>query len=345
MKIVTQPLTFEAGESLVPEDLNAVFQYAADAVADAAEKRYREVVLPLSFEKSAGSGYANTDSSEVRSFRFVPPATCYITRGYLTANLTSDAAVNVTLREANTGLEPQGATDPWLSTDEASADASETITDFNPDRVLLVKDTEYVFRVESTGTFTIERFEVSVHLLLDRWTPAGATDVPSFEPVLLDESSGVDAAVVAANQADFAAETAKFSAKDSAPVPFIFALHDFTAAADPDLTRFYLPRFDSARATARIVRIDLFATMAAAGGFGELVAANVYDETGTYVGGAEAFIQGVTEAHGVAAISISLAEATAGISANEAKDFYLYLYSTSLTTCRKAYAVVWIDTE
>ena len=137
MKLVTDPFKFTTGDVLDPHDINQVWRYASEGIADTAQRRYKEVVFPLSFTKSVSSGYAHTDNADLRRFRFEMPVAGFVTRAFLTGNITSSADVEVEIVRVSTGLPPAGCPDPWLRIDSTGGVAAD-VSDFGPVRFPLL---------------------------------------------------------------------------------------------------------------------------------------------------------------------------------------------------------------
>lgn len=298
MKVISsvQPVVISAGEIFGPEDQNRIYNYARDAVSDVAEKRYTRSPLTLPFVTDVGSAYTQALTAENLSYLFICPTTCIIERAFLDANMTSSAEVQVNITKLSGGSTPDGATTPWLSSGGAISSASTDTKDNNQDRVLLEANTAYVIAVSSSSNFTLERFDVILHLLTDRWMPSGALAIPLFSPTLVTDADARDATTVTNNNTALSTEAAKFAANKYAPAPFMCIKHGMVSGTDADLLRFTLPRIKSSRAQAVVRRIYVACAMTSnAGG---TVSATLKDSGGSTLASASVNMAGITRSFG-----------------------------------------------
>src|SRR5690606_7273454 len=97
-------------------------------------------------------------TAAVRSFRLLFPVRVSIERAYLRFYGSGDAPVNIALEKS--GVPVAGV--PFLSVTPGGTDGS--VSAFNGDRVTLNADTEYVLRMESTGSFSSKNTFVELHV-------------------------------------------------------------------------------------------------------------------------------------------------------------------------------------
>ncbi len=180
MKVISsqQAVRFTTGDALSPTDLNDVFLYAKDAVADVSEKRYALAAIVFPFVVDVGTGIVNTDTVGVRTRRFTCPVACTVVRAFLDGNLTAASAVTISLQRAVTAVVPSGATAPYLNV-AAGATTADDVDDTNIQSVTLDAGVSYDL-VIAGASFTTERFNVVLHVQVDRWRAFGTLDVPSF---------------------------------------------------------------------------------------------------------------------------------------------------------------------
>lgn len=342
MKVIDAPLTFVTGDVLPPEDLNALYLYARDAVADVASKRWAKSIFPIQCAQIVGTAVDET-AGALLVHRFKCPQTCIVERAYLSANLTSAAEVTIAITATSGGATPTGATTPWLTTKGAVASAATDTNDINTDRFVLTADTEYSITIASSGTFDFSRLDITLHLAIDRWTLAGTTSVPDFDPVLVTDASARDATVVVANNAALTTEAGKFAASPGAVMPMVFHVHNFLSGTDADLRTITIPRISDARAKMVVKRIYVFADMAANGGAGDTVTADLQNAAGASQATAVADVNGVAYAAGDSgALTVNLHGS--GVSAaTVADDFKLVLTNNDAANqCDRATVLVWV---
>lgn len=348
MKVYTTPVEFNAGQTLDPSDLNNVFTYTRDVIADVASRRYTRSMLTYQFVTGVGTAYTNT-ANELLTYRFTCPNTCVIERAYLSANMTSSAEVKVDITTAAGGA-VSGAVSPLLTTGGAVASAGTTVEDFAGNRIVLTAGAEYKITVSSTGTFTLSRFDVTLHVLTDRWVPSGTDVSPSLSPTLFDEGTAPDATIVNANGTAASTAASSLASYVQAPSPVLFAIHGLTNATGLAYRSFSLPRFDSARATSKIVAAYVYAFMNGTGG--STVTATIQDASVSTLYTATANVSGVPFASGGGVISspLVLSAATTGISVDVdtssflGSDWNITLTNASATTtATKAYCILWLS--
>jgi hypothetical protein len=347
MKVLTsQPIAFETGDTLAPEDLNAVFLYAKDALEDVSSKRWAEGMIPFPFVEDVGTAYTQAMNVEERTYRFTCPVNCVVKRGYFSGNFTATPAAGDTvgLRVDLTdtgGAVPAGATAPYLQSGAtAVASATTDTSDSNLERVALTGGTEYKFVVSiaAGGVFTLNRFDVVLHVDVDRWSVSGSLAIPNFDPTpFVDGVAGGNAATVAALQTSLNTEAAKLANAKTAPMPILLAVrHNFTNATSINVTRFTIPRVASARAKMVLKRIYIYAYTAGA----TTVRGILRDQAGAQIGGnIDCVVAGTQASKDSGALSVAL---DGGVSATTTSDYTFELVDTSATNVIKAYAIGWV---
>lgn len=342
MKVLpSQNVDFAAGDILSPDDLNDLWLYSKDCVDDVKQKRFAITPLPLQFVEAVDTPYTEAMNIEERTFRFKSPFPVIVTRGFLHANLVSTAAVKVDIVPAAGGTVP-GCTSPFLTTGGAVASASVDTFDENVDKFVLAKDTEYLIKVTTTGTFTLNRFDVILLLATDRWASSGTPSPPDFAPTLVRDVDNRDATVVNANNTALTTEANKFAANKSAPMPMMFVKHGMLSGTSANLRTFRVPLVDVVRCRMRAVRIYVFAYMAGVGG--GTVTADLQNSAGVSQASAVANVAGVTQATGDSgALTNKLIEGVVGCSADNAQDWKLVLSnSAGAVNAIKVVALVWV---
>lgn len=331
MKVIssTQSVRFTTGDALSPSDLNDVFLYAKDAAADVAEKRFAVAALALQFTP----GTINTSSLGTRTHRFVCPVACTIARAFLDGNITAAAEVTFSIQRADTSAIPTGATTPWLHI-AAGATTADDVNDTSIQAVTL--EAGVVYDIIATGTsFMVERLNIVLHVLVDRWRAGGALDVPSF--AFNDFTDGLaDALLVDAAADALTVEAAKFSARSMGPGLALqnAAFNNATAAAD--LLR-VLPVPSSSRCASRIVRAYLSTSVT---GVGQVVTALLRDETGATVAtlsNNHAADLVMTDDSGALAISLNGGVETL------LEDFTVEFSATTAVTVTRAALLLWLE--
>lgn len=339
MKVIeTSPLFWATGDALSPEDLNRAWLYAKDAIIDVREKRWARSAITFPFVEDVGTPYTQAMNAEELTYRFICPVTCIVERGFLHGNFTASADFAVRLLKSSDSSVPQGATNPYLEFDAAVTDAAVDTTEINVDKALLVAGTEYKIVVSGT-TFSLNRADVTLHIACDRWTTAGSLALPNFDPTLFTDYTKLNGATAATNNTNLSTEAAKFANAKTAPHPLLFVKHGLLSGTDADLRTFNIPRFDPARAKARIKRLYLWAYTAGAC----TISAQLQDETGANVGSAvNAVVAATTGSADSGALSVSLEQA-AGASADTTKDYRVVLANSSaVNNAIKVYALLWL---
>lgn len=206
MKVIStqQAVRFTAADALSPTDLNDVFLYAKDALADVTEKRFALAAVVFPFVKDAGSavnGIVNSDTIGVRTQRFTCPIACTVLRAFLNGNLTAASDVTISLQRAVTAALPTGATTPYLNV-AAGATTAADVEDTNTQSVTLDAGVSYDIIIAGSS-FTTERFDVVLHVQVDRWRTFGVLGVPDF--AFTDFTDGLADATLVANSVGGAA--------------------------------------------------------------------------------------------------------------------------------------------
>jgi hypothetical protein len=173
------------------------------------------------------------------------------------------------------GSTPSGATVPYLNVD-AGATTAVDVEDINIQAVTL--DAGVTYNLTMSGpSFTTERCNVVLHVLVDRWRATGSLDVPAFVYTDLVDSDGTsDANKINAASAALAAESAKFTAR--AMSPSLNVRTGFTSASGVLVGVLPLPSMT--RNVGRIVRAYLSSATAATG---QVVTAAIKDNSGVTV--------------------------------------------------------------
>lgn len=357
MKVVTSPFTWATGQPLPPEELNLLYEYARDAVDDVGRKRWAKAPLLFPFRSGLGTPYTEA-SGELLTYRFTCPFTCVVERCYLDGNFTCAAELKVSITKASDASTPTGASAPLLSTLGATtgndtggyaesatgiiATATDDTRDVNQDRFVLAAGVEYKLTVSSSAAFSLQRFDVILHLAVDRWTLGATTTMPRFAPTLFTDASARDATVVAANNTALATEAARFANARTACFPMLFVKHGFLSGTDADLLKRTIPLFDPARASCRILRSYVYAVMASAGGTGA-VTATIQNAAGAAQVTASATITGVAYASGDSGAVNKSLEGAAGDTVDTTKDWRLdFANADAAVSCSRAHALVWV---
>jgi hypothetical protein len=227
---------------------------------------------------------------------------------------------------------------PWLSTGAAVASSAVDTTDENVDRFVLTAGTEYQITVTSTGTFTLNRADIILHIGVDRFNTAGSLVVPDAEPILLVDGPP-NANTVATNNSGMATEAAKLANENGAMTPVLFMKHGLLSSTAAAECVFPIPSFSSARAQCKIKRVYLMAFMAGTGG--GTITATVKNAVPTTVLTVTANVAGVTQKSqdsGAQTIAIDNGDAS-----DTTKDFSItFANSSGVVNCIKVYAIVWL---
>jgi len=339
MKVYDKPYTFINGDVLDPHDINDVWRYKQEALADASARRYIESVVPLSFVRTSQTAYVYTDTAAVRTYSFTPPDDVYVTRAFLVATLSSIAAdVNITLK-ANGTTVPTGCTDPWL-TIASDADTGQEIRDLNPARFKLEGGTRYEITLESTGAFVATQFDVTFHIVSDRFGFDSANE-PDFQPTLVSEDIGLVEAIQDANETNFATEVAKLGVGSYAPVTY--CLHNVSSDNTfTDERTFRIPRIDNDRAPATIKRASMWVGFDA--NVNTIFTIEIVDEGSSVVAGSTFPVPTSTFGYkDLTGLSISLSASGSGLAADSGEDYAVRFKTSTSLTVHKAFIVLWIQ--
>ena len=339
MKVVSQPYTFVDGHVLDPDDLNRVWRYKQEALADATARRYVESVFPLSFVKDCATGYTNLDTPSTRTFSFTAPADLYVTRAFLNGVFSAiNAEIKITITKNSTGTTPDGCTDPWLNV-AADAPTGEEVRDYNAARFKLESGERYDVLLDSSAAFTVTRLDVHFHVLSDRF---GFSAAPSFQPTLANESVGGTKATQDANDTAFGTQVGNLVEDNYAAV--CFPLHDTSVNSSSFAGRkFPLPRIDTGRSTAKVVQMSFQIELDSAVTGNYL--AQITDGAGTIFNFAIVGITSpATTGYSVATFTRSIQTAVSGSAADTSADYFVEVtsqYPVS-ATIRKAFVTLWI---
>jgi hypothetical protein len=278
MKVIDSQssVNFNSNTALSPADINDVFLYAKDAVSDVGEKRYAIAAISFPFVQDMSTGLTNASTLQARRHRFICPVDCTVVRAFLEGSVTAAAAMTVDITTSG-GSTPSGATVPYLNVDAGATTAAD-VEDINIQAVTL--DAGVTYNLTMSGTsFTTERCNVVLHVLVDRWRATGALDVPTFVYTDLVDSDGTsDADKVNAASAALAVESAKFTRR--AMSPSLNVRTGFTSATAAADLLCSIPAPSDSRCASRIVRAYLSSATAATG---QVVTATIRDETGTTI--------------------------------------------------------------
>jgi hypothetical protein len=344
--LTTQPVQFQTGDILPPEDLNHVFLYARDAVLDVTEKRFTKSSLTFPFVVDMVTPYGDVmTGTEELIYRFICPTTCVVLRGFLNANMVSSAEVQVNITRT-LGGSITGLVSPWLSTVSntnttgAIVDNTVITTDINVDRFVLNAGDEYQIAVSSTGTFSLNRFDVTLDIATDRWCPSGTTSVPDFNPTLMTDASGLDPSIV--NNNVTALTTTMSGFVTHAPAPMLFVKHGLVSGTDINLCQFHVPRFLSSRAVSVIRRLYVWCFMSGTGG--STVSAILKNAAGTTITTASVNMSGLTHGSGDSGnVAVALHGAATD---NASNDFTVLLNNVSGgVNAIKIYALLWVSRQ
>lgn len=338
MKVISsqQAVRFTSGDALSPTDLNDVFLYAKDALADVSEKRYALAAIVFPFVDDVANGITNASILRVRTQRFTCPVACTVVRAFLNGSVTAASAMTIALKRAVTGVVPSGATIPFLNV-AAGATTAADVDDTNTQSVSLDAGVSYDLVIDGSS-YSTERCDVILHVQVDRWRAGGALAVPGLyfidftdglADALLVGSAGVGATV------ELTTEVAKLSARGmSAAMVTSTAFNFVTPAAD--LLK-VIPVPSSLRCSSRIVRAYL--TSSSQAGVGNSVSAVLKNAAGT----TEATL---TNSHTVDDImtvdSGALALALNGGVQLAAQDFTVQ-FSATAATINRASLILWFE--
>jgi hypothetical protein len=352
MKLVADPFKFVTGDVLDPHDINQVWRYGAEATIDNVSRRYKEVVFPLSFTKSVSSGYAHTDNADLRRFRFEMPVAGFVTRAFLTGNITSSADVEVEIVRVSTGLPPSGCPQPWLRIDSTGGVAAD-VSDFSPVRFPLLIGNQYDIQI-SGSNFTVDQLDLVVHMLIDRFAVGGSDSSGSFifSPALVNESNALDASVQSLNKGNMDAAgniIEAFGSTAVTPVPFVTHGLNLFSVPEANLRRFPVPRFGQGRSTPQAYALSLWLyssvplTAGSQWQFGLFTSAgsNPFSAFYTADGGETSFFVHLNAAPPPAP-PIALTDTADNTPATPASDYSVRFVSTQSINVEKAFGVLWV---
>jgi hypothetical protein len=337
VKVLTeQPVRFLPGEVLAPEDLNRVYRYAQDAVADVAQRRWAKSLLTFPFRRDVATPYTQSLSTEERTYRFTCPVECVVEGASLSANLTASGPARWNITTA-AGATPTGCTVPYLSTDDSVASSSVDISDVNVDKFVLAANTEYKLTLSGT-TFSAERADVALRLAIDRWKTGGTLDVPSFSPTLHAANGSPNAVTVNANTASLTTQAAKFAARASMTPALFVAPSNLSSATAATLRTWNVPLWEATRARARAVRLYVYAL---GGASASSVTAQLQDASSTVLASATTSVS-ANSAASASSGAISVPLTGTGVTETPASDYKVVL-SGGAASLTKAYALLWIE--
>lgn len=349
MKLVTDPFIFTSGDLLDPEDLNYAWRHAAEAVTDTAGRRFKEVAVPISFTKTVASGYAHTDNAELLRFRFKMPYASFVTRAFLSGNITSTAQVDIRFIKVSTSQPPAGCPSPWLSVEETGGVAAD-VQDFSPSRFQLESDEQYYVEI-SGANFTVNQLDLVIHILADRFMYTGddlSSNLLYFGPTLVNDSNVLDASVVALNQSNFTATANFLEAADSiVPTPVPFAVHGLILNSSPliNLRTFPLPRLGSGRASAKAYALSLHFYCSVGVPVGTVLQFALINSAGSNILSAFYTATGGETSgfvHFNAPATLALTDTADNTPTLPASDYYVRFISSGAQTVEKAFGVLWI---
>lgn len=339
MKVISsqQAVRFTAGDALSPTDLNDVFLYAKDALADVSEKRYALAAIVFPFVADVANGITNASILRVRTQRFTCPVACTVVRAFLNGSVTAASDMTIALKRAVTGVVPTGATTPFLNV-AAGATTTADVDDTNTQSVSLDAGVSYDLVIEGSS-YSTERCDVILHVQVDRWRAGGPLAVPGFD--FVDFTDGLaDALLVAGSAgvggaAGLTTEVAKLSARAmSAAMVTATGFNLFSVPAD--LLK-VIPVPSSLRCASRIVRAYL--TSSSQAGVGNSVSAVLKNAAGTTVAT-------LTNSHTVDDImtvdSGALALTLNGGVELAAQDFTVQ-FSATAATINRASLILWFE--
>jgi len=325
MKVVSQPYTFYDGQVLDPEDLNRVWRYKQEALADAAGRRYIESVFPLSFVKDCATGYASTDTADTRTFSFTAPADLYVTRAFLNGVFSAiNAEIKITIVKNSTGTTPDGCTDPWLNVDESAA-VNEEVRDLNPARFKLESGERYDILLDSSAAFTVTRLDVHFHVLSDRFA-FGAE--PKFTPLLATESLNGTLAAQNSNDSAYGTQVGNLVEDNYAAVTYSVANMYLTNNTTTDYQKFPIPLIADSRSTATVVGMSLHVGLNV-GITGRDITAQIEDSAGVPQDSVTITMSGGTTGYQSKTTSVDIDSASTGAVITPASDYAVRIYVSS----------------
>lgn len=343
MKINTSaPHIFVDGELLDPVKANGNLQACINAESEASSRRYSRSMLVLRFQTDCGAGYTQALSAENRSFRIMSPKALVIERAFWAYEGTgADIAINLT--EVASGLAPAGFVNPLVSVAAGAPEA----TDLDIRQIPLAAGVHYKLTMTAAGAFTGTKAELVLHVAADRFQGlSGADELQVPLPAYLTEVSTLAAATWNAHVASAVApcDANLGDGYKAGYKPMFFHFPGLTSGTAVALTRWDVPRADSALRRQRIVAFTGYAVLASNGAAGQTVTWSVLDQAGVTVASFVIPVDGVTYAHLTAhSLTISLQAATALIRSNTSLDFRIVVATNGATTIQKTYAFFWLE--
>jgi len=336
VKVISSPYTFIDGDVLDPRDLNRVWKYKQEALADAASRRYIESAVSISFAKDCATGYSNSDSAGIRTFTFKSPFDVYVTRAFLNGEFSAKSdEVVVYMKETSSGNPPDGCTVPWLSI-SADEPLNEEVRDVSPARFKLAANTQYEILLDSAAAFTASRLDLTFHVLSDRFAFGPE---PSFSPTIVNEFSSLSQSTQSTNSSNFSSAVSGLTTNSYAPV--CLSLHNVSTdnTSSPD-RRIPIPRIGDSRATPTAVSISFQFKRTA--GTSTAFYARIVDAGGTPLGLASLTTASTSTQLAFSTINVNLHTSTDSSSSVTANDYFLEVASAASATLEKAFVMVWI---
>lgn len=256
MKVIDSisPVVFADAQIVAPEDVNRVFNYAADALDDVSEKRFAICPVLFPFVDDVATGLTNASPLNLRTYRFTCPVNCTILRAFIDGNVTAGAQIDVNLTAVGTGLPPPGATTPFLALPAGSVIGGSDVNDINVQKVQLSAGVEYALIISGTS-FTTARADVILHVAVDRWFLVGNVAEPAFNPIRFVDELADGEVLNDENISALANAASQFTARGMACF-LVFARNFHSATPAAQLT-FTVPSYIAARTNARLVRAYL----------------------------------------------------------------------------------------
>lgn len=322
------------GQLVDANELNRMFAYSADALQDVSEKRYSKVVLPLSFVSSVSSGYVETTPQETRTYRVTPPVDVVVETAQLFANIVTASGVRIDVVQTSTGTTPAGCVSPFITLPPTS-DVTQMVSAFAVNRFTLVGGQEYQFILSGTS-FATARCDMNLNLSIDRWQ--GTAPTPNPPPITFSDADVVDADNVNDTVLGLDNAAALFASAPGRGVSMI-TRHNVSSSTSANVMRIELPRGELLRMTARITRVQVYASMSAT--TGTTVTAELRSQASGLLASAVANVAGLSWATGDSGVINVPMTGSIGTTSTPALDYSLRLVIGNTTTVNKCYAVVW----
>ena len=337
MYVYDKPYFFSDDDALDVKDLNYIWKYKQEALADAASKRFVEGVIPLRFMRSASNAYDTSDSVEIRTFKFTPPKDMYVTRAFMQCVFSSAVTSDVEFKFLDGfGSVPAGCTTPWLV---APAGSNGETTDSSPARFKLNAGEDYSIYVDSASSFNATKIDIVVNVVYDRFEFYTGNE-PYFDPSLFQETDWGSIRLISnANRDDFELTQVPKLLQQSC-LPVTYCMHDVSLTTAYKKL-FPIPMFDDSRAVGSIKAVSLYAAMDTAAPFDLL--AQIVDSSGTVYLSQSFNFTIFTSRYSHGTYSIDIDAAISGVSANSTNDFFFqFKVSSGTVTVNKIFAVCWI---